>query len=216
MILKTGNAPFWLMGDFNLPDVDWASNSTCGNQNSVAVNHTFTSTISDCRLHQMVDFPPRNDATLDLFLTNRPSMIRRITPIPGISDHDALFIDSDVEIKLQRQPKRSIYIWNMANIHGLQDNVEVFSNEFVRRPSTEPVEDLWAVFKSECHRLLNTNVPSKVATQRYSQPWITRDLKRLTRKKKRYFKRYRKTQSTEDHEAYKSLKKEVHVRCKDK
>jgi hypothetical protein len=39
-----------------------------------------------CGFSQVVDFTTREDKTLEGFLTNRPSLINRVTPIPGISD----------------------------------------------------------------------------------------------------------------------------------
>jgi hypothetical protein len=57
-----------------------------GNQNALGVNNSFLTLVEDIGLQQMIDFPTRNNATLDLFLTNRPSPINRLKPIPGISD----------------------------------------------------------------------------------------------------------------------------------
>ena len=35
--------------------------------------------------------------TLDVFLTNRPSLVNRCKPIPGISDQDAaVYVNSDI------------------------------------------------------------------------------------------------------------------------
>ena len=55
-----------------------------------------------------------------------------------------------------------------------------------------------------------------MTTQRYTsnQPWITRDLKRLSRQKKRAFKKYRKSNSNRDYEKYHKLKTKSHVLCK--
>jgi hypothetical protein len=86
-------------------------NNISGNQNAQGVNNAFLTLVEDIGLQQMVDFHTRNNATLDLFLTNRPSLINRLKPIPGISDHDALFIDSDVQAKLRRTISRQIFLW---------------------------------------------------------------------------------------------------------
>ncbi|KAK3107772.1 hypothetical protein FSP39_021936 [Pinctada imbricata] len=109
------NTPMCITGDFNLPDIDWSKLSTYGNSNPLSVNQAFISTFTDCGLQQMVDFPTRRGAILDLFITNRPSLINKIRPLPGVSDHEVLFIDTNVEVKHQRPPKRKIYLWNRAN-----------------------------------------------------------------------------------------------------
>ena len=117
------NMPLWITGDFNQPDVNWSTLSTNGNSNPAAVNNAFISTFTDCGLQQMVDFPTRRDAILDLFFTNRLSLINKIRPFPGVSDHEALFIDTNIEAKHQRPAKRKIYLWNRADIDGLQTDI---------------------------------------------------------------------------------------------
>ena len=111
LVRNHANAPFWLIGDFNLPYISWKHNNISGNQNALRVNNAFLTLVEDIGLQQMVDFPTRNNATLDLFLTNRPSLINRLKPIPRISDHEALFIDSDVQAKLRRPTSYKILLW---------------------------------------------------------------------------------------------------------
>jgi hypothetical protein len=91
-------------------------NNISGNQNALGVNNAFLTLVEDIDLQQMVDFPIRNNATLDLFLTNRPSLINRLKPIPGISDHEPLFIDSDVQAKLRRSTSHKIFLWQKADL----------------------------------------------------------------------------------------------------
>jgi hypothetical protein len=84
-------------------------------------------------------------ATLDLFLTNRPSLINRLKPIPGISDHEALFIDSDVQAKLRRPTSRKIFLWNKTDLEKLQHDMQAFCQSFISKFSTShPVDSLWS------------------------------------------------------------------------
>jgi hypothetical protein len=83
----------------------------------------------------MVDFSTRNNATLDLFLTNRPSLINRLKPIPGIRDHEALFIDSDVQAKLGKI-SRKIFLWKKADLEKLQNDMQAFCQSFISNFST--------------------------------------------------------------------------------
>ena len=70
LIEANPNSPFWLTGDFNLPDISWSTNSIIGNQNTVGVNNAFLNLFVDTALQQMLEFQTRIYTTLDLFLTN--------------------------------------------------------------------------------------------------------------------------------------------------
>ena len=100
------NAVIWIGGDFNLPDINWNSMAVNGNHNLLQMNNRFLEMIQNCNLDQVVKFPTRLDNTLDLFLTNRPSLINRCTPIPGIADHDIVFIESPISATRNKPAKR--------------------------------------------------------------------------------------------------------------
>ena len=74
-------AVIWLGCDLNLPEINWDTNTVDGNQNATQVNNRFLYSIQNCGLEQKVTFPTRKESTLDLFLTNRPSLINA-TPSP--------------------------------------------------------------------------------------------------------------------------------------
>ena len=91
------SATIWISGDLNLPDIDWKTESIEGHQDSNVINTAFLSAFQELGLAQIVDFPTRLHNTLDLFLTNRPSMISNCTPLPGVSDHEMILTISDVQ-----------------------------------------------------------------------------------------------------------------------
>ena len=89
------SATIWISGDLNLPDIDWTTETIEGHQYSNAINTAFLSAFQQLGPSQVVDFPTRLHNTLDLFLTNRPSMISKCTPLPGVSDHEMILTISD-------------------------------------------------------------------------------------------------------------------------
>ena len=68
---------FYIGGDFNLPDVDWATSSIQGSQYPTTLNEAIISMSEDLGLCQMVDFKTRGDNTLDLVFTSHPSLVDR-------------------------------------------------------------------------------------------------------------------------------------------
>ena len=134
-------------------------------------------------LTQTVDFPTRLSNTLDIFLTNRPSLINYCTPIAGISDHEAVLTESNISIFVQKQPRRKIYLWNRADSSLIRNFFYDFSNEYLHSNTTDtPINQLWTDFKSACHFCLDTLVPSKLSSNKTSnRPWITTYIKRICR-----------------------------------
>ncbi len=53
-----------------------------------------------------------------------------------------------------------------------------------------------------------------MTSTRFNQPWINKDVKRITRQKKKAFKKARKTKSEKDQKRYKSLKRASQKACK--
>ena len=54
------------------------------------------------------------------FFTNRPSLINRCEAIPGISDHEIVFVDSNIAISRPKPVKRKIYMWKKADTQKLK------------------------------------------------------------------------------------------------
>ena len=88
------NSPIWLVGDLNLPNIDW--------EHYCIRNSTYPSSLCDALINfaheygfsQLVDLATRDNNILDVFFTNRPCLIRHCYPIAGISDHEAVFVES--------------------------------------------------------------------------------------------------------------------------
>ena len=102
------NSPIWIAGDINLPDVNWERNCISGNTYLAALCNLFLTFIEDYGLTQMVDFPTRRQNILDIFVTNRPSLVTGCKPVPGISDHEAVLINSLLKVNIQSPVERTV------------------------------------------------------------------------------------------------------------
>ena len=89
----------------NLPDIDWNSSSIQGHSNPIAINSTFIDTIPDIGGEQFVNSPTRKDNILDVIITNRPTLVNKCINIPGLSDHGAILLDSNV-VPSRQKPAR--------------------------------------------------------------------------------------------------------------
>ena len=215
LVRKFKNAVVWIGGDLNLPDINWDSMTIEGHQYPKCLNERFLEFLQNCGLQQIVTFPTRGDNKLDLFLTNRPSLVNKCAPLPGIGDHEIVYTESDVTPQRCKPVKRKIHLWKKASIVSMKEECFKFQQEFLDKYCvTSPVHDMWFDIKSELITILDNGVPSKVSSTRVNQPWITRSVKRLTRRKKRSFNKARKTKKDKDFQRYQQLKKATRSACK--
>ena len=73
---------------------------------------------------------------------------------------------------------------------------------------------MWGDIKSTLMGALDTCVPNKMSSTRHNQTWITRELKQLTRRKKKAFKKTRKTHKAKDSKRYELMKKITKKACR--
>ena len=87
-----------MSGDFNLGHIDWISSSIIPGKPNVKRHQDLLDLIADHYLTQIVDKPTRNDTTLDLIITNYPSIVDNLETIQpiGEEDHDILLLEITV------------------------------------------------------------------------------------------------------------------------
>ena len=87
--------------------------------------------------------------------------------------------------------------------------MQIFSQNLTEKNSLKSdVNILWTEFSKKCLELMKNHLPTKETSSCYSQPWINRDLERLSRRKKKAYMKAKRTKKKEDWPAYKKSKKE--------
>ena len=104
------------------------------------------STLNDCALTQLIEEPTRHENTLDLMITNIPSLVYRQEVVPGISDHDAVYIEMNIDPKKNKQKQRNIPLYKKANWNGLKADMAKTVDE-IDKDNKCNVERLWLTFK---------------------------------------------------------------------
>ncbi|XP_065901865.1 uncharacterized protein [Dysidea avara] len=203
----------WVSGDINLPDINWEDNCVEGHQYSLTINNTFLEFLYDNGLSQIVDFPTRRSNILDIFVTNRPSLVESCESVGGISDHEVVLTKSMILAQLCPPARRRIYLWSKADFNHIRQSIQSLCEDFViTYPPTTPINILWNKFSDICTQCLNL-IPTKWSTTKQKQPWITRQIKQLTRKKQRAYKRAHLTNSLSDWATYQDLKRLSQREC---
>jgi hypothetical protein len=86
------NAVILIGRHLNLPDINWTINTVEVNQNSNRINKNILEVVESCNLHQMVTQPTKK--TKNTTFTNCPTLTTRSTTLPGLGDHEIVFIES--------------------------------------------------------------------------------------------------------------------------
>ena len=158
---KFPNFAFWIAGDVNLPDINWCLNHITGHSYPLSLNRIFLDFLHNNALTQMVDMPTRGSHIIDIFLTNRPSLVELCTTIDGISDHEAIFVKALAVAHLSHPTKRTIYLWSKANFQRIREEVlsqcENFTNTYsdatpVDYPMDQFLENMQQWLRSSSHK----------------------------------------------------------------
>ena len=83
-----------------------------------------------------MDFSTRIDNTLDIFGTNRSSLIERCVYLQGISDQDIVLEESCVLPVREKPVRRKIYLWKRANTQVEEEDLAKLTEKFIKDYST--------------------------------------------------------------------------------
>jgi hypothetical protein len=201
------NSPIILGGDFNAGDINWEDNTVTPGSDRKALCEELIQTLGKHDLEQLQREPTRDQAILDLYCTNRPGLIKSLSTIPGISDHNIIVADSDLRARLAKKPKRSINQWTKANWDSIHQETAQFQEDFMNSYKGRSVEENYTEFCNHIESITKQHVPSKTSSTRRNVPWLTPNIKRMTRKKQRLFNHAKKTGKEMHWAQYRSFKR---------
>ncbi|KAI8516360.1 hypothetical protein Bbelb_049410 [Branchiostoma belcheri] len=107
---QSSNAIVVLGGDFNLSDWNWEEKVLKPGSSYPNIHRQFMDIISDLGMEQIVEKPTRGENTLDIIVTNHPSLFPRVEIVPGLSDHDIPYAELQITNPCIRQKERQV-LW---------------------------------------------------------------------------------------------------------
>ena len=199
-----------LGGDFNLPDIDWESNSVKPNSSRPQIHNKFIDSFRDHDLEQVVTLYTRDDNTLDLLLTNTPGKVNRVETLPPLSssDHDIVFAEMELNFKTNRKAPRRIYKYHKADWDSFKTELKVFLHDLLQENSRD-VNHVWGQFCYKIKELRDKYIPSKMAKGKHHIPWVTPGIRRLIRKRNKYCRMWRRTGKHKLEQHFKKLRSET-------
>ena len=204
----------WIGGDFNLGDINWETESVKQYANKSGLCNQILTIAKDNYLEQMVIEPTRitedTENVLDLFFSNNSSLVNRVEVIPGISDHETVYVESSLRPAKAQTPPRKVYIYNKADFSSMKAELRRIKETFISLEPVSTAQELWYKFSSSVSDLMTRYIPTKMLSgKKIKKLWINRKLKAQMRRRDKLFRRMKKTKNETDIWKFKECKKAV-------
>jgi hypothetical protein len=174
-----------IMGDFNLPGIDWSKKSATGGRDK-----QFLQACMESDLEQVVDFPTQvRGNVLDLVLTNVPERVVEVKDVGRLGRSDHMMIQVSIETnKKEVKTTESVPNWGRADWASIREGCREWTGT---KASEWAVSEAWGVFRDTVAGLVEEHVPVRPRRAPHKPVWLTREVTRALRRKKKLWKRAR-------------------------
>ncbi len=207
-LIKNAPTNTILLGDFNLPGIDWE------HLTSDSRGRPILEACTQGGLEQLVTFPTHiRGNVLDLVLTDVPEKVRSVTAAGrlGRSDHEIIMIELDTRRPAATQ-EGTVPDWGKAEWSAMRQRLDAV--DWQDRLGGKTAEEAWNSFKTEIEDLIKTHVPVRQKRAAPRPPWLTTDLLRQIRLKRRLWSRYKRSPTDENLMAYKQEERRTNKRIR--
>jgi hypothetical protein len=154
------------------------------------------------------------EAILDLFLTNNATLVNKVEVIPGISDHETVYIESSLRPDKIKKPPRKVLQYNKMNKPEMIKKLLETKIEMNKDHQNMTVDEVWDIFKKKVLDVVDQTVPSKMINNNKKRlPWITKEIKALIRKRNKLYQKKKRNKCTRTtkkyHECKRTLQKKM-------
>jgi len=110
------------------------------------------------------------------------------------------------------KPKKRVYCYNRADWISFHEEVNELSRHYyeLNEQGQISVEDNWNYIRDNLSKAIDTYIPVKFCSDRTDAPWMTSQIKRLIRKKQRFYNKAKRSKLTSDWNEYRSVQTQVH------
>ena len=125
-----------------------------------------------------------------------------------MSDHESLTFNANLNPVRNKKPPHKVYSYKSADWDKHNDDIDKLNREyFDMDPNSQDIDINWTFFRLTI--LINNNIPRRYTKAKTHLPWITRELIRLQRRRKKSHKKAKQTGLNSDWEKFKELRKQA-------
>ena len=199
-----------LIGDFNLPDIDWTTGCAGGR------GRDFYEATAEMFMQQHVEEPThRSGNTLDLVLCDQEEMIKEVRGEGrlGKSDHDM------ISFTLCARPnktanQRMTMNFRKAQFEEMRGRMKEIDWQEILRD--KDANEMWISIRGCVERLMSDLIPMKKTNAKTNPQWFDKEVKKSIEKKKEAWKRWKQTGGEREEREYRHKVNETKKKIRNK
>lgn len=169
-VLKSAQSHFdslCILGDFNLPTIDWTSYSSNSDKCNAFCNIITEGNIIQCNSSN------KQGNLLDLVLINSPLLVSEPVEcdVDFDTDHTILIFQLHIDVKVRRKIARSVYNFKQTNFDILRSHIAQSQLDSIISNLSD-VHVAWSVWNDTVRRVIDDSVPKVYVKDSSSPPWI--------------------------------------------
>jgi len=203
-----------LMGDFNIPDIDWQDFTCFNNKSSLTAD--FLCAIQDSYLIQHISgftrhSPGQRSSLLDLVFTFNPNSIDNVQhcwPM-GSSDHDCIIFKFNCYTTCtdHKEVPCKLNFWKGNYLAICEEPDKVDWNNVLQNNC---IDTNWDLFKNRVLTIANKHIPKvRKKPESNKPPWWSKSLSKVVKEKQNLYLQYKFTLSQVDYAKYTSKRNQV-------
>jgi hypothetical protein len=186
-----------ILGDFNLPGINWLSDPPNPKHSCVQANihKEFIIDILSYGYSQLIQQPTHVKGNiLDLVLTNKHDLIHNLTIHPNTySDHNIISFSLLTLVKRKHKEIRHILLYKKCDLVKFEQLLTSILNRLKEASNTcVNINEMWDLFEEDFIQAVKETVPIKKVNNS-KHPWLTTRITRMSRSLKSLWHKYKST-----------------------
>ena len=141
-------------------------------------------------LEQMVTSPTRGKHILDLFLTTNPTLVNKVSALPGLSDHEIMLLEVKSWSELIKQVHITFPFTKKSDWNQLKQSMRDLHTNLQLDHAITDSQTLWDdKFTSRLQQGIGKYIPTRGSAIKDRFPWINQEICRLMRKRDKLYRR---------------------------
>jgi hypothetical protein len=143
---------------------------------------------------------------LDIVLTTNATLVKSSTNIPGLADHDIIITDTIIKPTYNKNKPEKRYLYSKTNWDKIDNEIAKICVEIDQMENDQiDINTIWETFKRKLKAAIDENIPLKIFKRNNNLSWMTKNFRRMVRRKVRLHRAARKSKHWTE---YKEHKKE--------